>query len=157
VGVSMLPRQHPQVPHDIKESAKGTGMAMSDYSSPPVSANYLAFGYTGIQNNQLVLFGWLYNAEKNQQVIGKLYFGPVSEAGAKQVAREFAADILKLLGLQGLSGSRIFFVSNRGGVKQIWVMDYDGSNQKPFASYRELCTMPNVSPDGTKIAFTRFG
>ena len=33
--------------------------------------------------------------------------------------------------------------------------DYDGSSQKVFAPYRELCTMPTVSPDGTKLAFTR--
>jgi TolB protein len=158
VASSMLPRMHPQVPQDVKASATGTGFALSDWSSPPVSANYLAFGYTGVQNNQIVLFGWLYNVQQpqNPQVIGKLYFGPVTNEGAKQVAREFAADILKLMGLEGLSGSRIFFVSNRTGVKQIWVMDYDGSNQKQFARYPELCTMPTVSNDGTKIAFTRF-
>jgi TolB protein len=158
VSKSMMPRGNPQVPQDIKESARGTGMALSDWSSPPVDANYLAFGYTGIQNNQLVLFGWLYNVKQpaNPQVIGKLYFGTVDDKGAQQIAREFAADILKLLGIEGLAGSKIYFVSNRSGEKQIWVMDHDGSNQHVFAPYKELCTMPSVSPDGSKIAFTRF-
>ncbi len=32
--------------------------------------------------------------------------------------------------LQGIAESKIFFVSNRGGVKEIWQMDYDGANQK---------------------------
>ena len=29
--------------------------------NPPASANYLAFGYTAVQDDQLVLYGWLYN------------------------------------------------------------------------------------------------
>jgi TolB protein len=156
---SMMPRQNPQVPQDIRESATGTGLALTDWASPPVNANYLAFGYTAVQNNQLVLFGYLFNVRQpvaSAQVIGKLYFGTVDEAGARQVAREFAADILKLMGIEGLAGSKIYFVSNRAGEKQVWVMDYDGSNQRVFARYPELCTMPAVSADGTKIAFTRF-
>ncbi|MDX1983967.1 MAG: hypothetical protein SFV51_27075 [Bryobacteraceae bacterium] len=161
VAKTMLPRAIPQTPQDFKpagQTGSGGGTWITDWQAPPVSANYLAFGYTGIQNNQLVLFGWLYNVTlplANAQVIGKLYFGPITEAGAREVAREFAADILKQFGVTGLAGSKIYWVSNRTGEKQIWVMDYDGSNQRQFAQYRELCTMPSVSPDGTKIAFTR--
>ena len=59
VSKSMMPRSNPQVPQDVKESARGTGMALSDWASPPVETNYLAVGYTGIQNKQLVLLGWL--------------------------------------------------------------------------------------------------
>ncbi|MBI3210710.1 MAG: PD40 domain-containing protein [Candidatus Solibacter usitatus] len=93
---------------------------------------------------------------QSAQMLGKIYFGAINDDGAKQVAREYAADILKLLGVQGLSGSKIYFVSNRGGEKQIWVMDYDGSSQRAFTKYPDLCTMPSLSPDGSKIAFTRF-
>ncbi len=156
VPKSSMPRSNPQTPQDIRESQKGTGLAMADWASPPVSADYLAFGYTGIQNGQLVLFGYLFNTKQNQQVIGKTYVGAFSEKGARQLAREFAADILKLLGADTLLNSKIYFVSNRTGEKQIWVMDYDGSDQRVFAPYKELCTMPSVSPDGSKVAFTRF-
>lgn len=162
VSRSMMPRGTPQVPQDFKpggNNGNGGGFWLSDWSSPPASAKYLAFGYTGVQGDRLVLFGWLYDVTQQlagAQVIGKLYFGSIDEAGAKQVAREFAADILGQFGAKSLSGSKIYFVSNRTGEKQIWVMDYDGSNQKPFAPYRELCTMPSVSSDGTRVAFTRF-
>ncbi|MBI4904173.1 MAG: PD40 domain-containing protein [Acidobacteria bacterium] len=159
VPKGLMPRGNPQTPQDIRESSTGTGLALSDWSSPPPSANYLAFGYTGVQGSQLVLFGWLFNVKQPQQsaqVIGKIYNGALSEQGARQVAREFAADILKLFGLESLVGSKIYFVSNRSGEKQIYVMDYDGTNQRVFAPYKELCTMPAVSPDGSKVAFTRF-
>lgn len=158
---SLLPRNVPQTPQDWKPAGQGSGGGywLTDWASPPVQANYVAFGYTGVQADRLVLFGWLYNAQQplaGAQVLGNRYFGEISEAGARRLAREFAADILRQFGVQSLFGSRIFFVSNRTGEKQIWVMDYDGSNQRPFARYPELCTMPAVSADGTKIAFTRF-
>ena len=38
-----------------------TGMYLSDWAGPPVSANYLAFGYTAVQGGRLVLMGYFYN------------------------------------------------------------------------------------------------
>jgi TolB protein len=123
-----------------------------------VSANWLAFGYTGIQGEQIVLFGYLYNVTVSSisaaQAIGKLYYGSIDENGARKIAHEFAADILAKFGLPSLAGSKIYFVSDRSGIKQIWSMDFDGANQKPFAPYGSMCTMPAVAPDGSKIAFT---
>jgi len=136
------------------------GIWLTDWSGPPVSANYLAFGYTAVQEKQIVLFGWFYNVTQsdvaNAQVFGGVYFGTLDDAGARKVAREFAAEILKQFGATSLAGSKIYFVSSRTGHKEIWSMDYDGSNQKPLTSYRSISTMPSVSPDGGKIAFTSY-
>ncbi|HUS07101.1 MAG TPA: hypothetical protein VMZ52_12420 [Bryobacteraceae bacterium] len=136
------------------------GPWLTDWSGPPVNANYLAFGYTAVQDNKLVLFGLFYNVTQNDlqnaQVIGKVYFGTVDEAGARKVAQEFAADILKQFGAVSLAGTKIYFVSTRTGNKEIWQMEYDGSGQKPFTSYRSISTMPAVSPDGAKVAFTSY-
>ena len=135
---------------------------LSDWSSPPVSANYLAFGYTAIQNNVLVLYGWLYNVGQSTpaqaQVIGKRYFESPDEAGARKAAHEFAADIIAQMGGTSLLGTKIYFVSNRTGhkIKEIWVMDPDGSNQRQISRFNSLSIMPAVSPDGTKVAFTSF-
>ena len=137
------------------------GPWLTDWSGPPVSANWLAFGYVGIQAEQLVLFGWLYNVNQQDlagaQAFGKAYFGPVSEEGARKIAREFAADILSQLGGTGLAGSKIYYVSERAkGKKEIWSMDYDGSNQKPLTFYNTISITPSVSLDGTKLALTCF-
>jgi TolB protein len=172
---SVYPLEVPQQPKDFKPPAMPQDAArrntpapqpvrqgpwLTDWSSPPVNASHLAFGYAGVQGDQLVLFGWLYNVTQadlsNAQLIGKLYFGPVSDAGARKVAHEFAADILKQFGGVSLMGSKIYFVSNRTGNKEIWQMDYDGANQKQFTNYKSISTMPSVSQDGTKIAFTSY-
>jgi TolB protein len=174
---SFYPTEVPQRPQDFKpplpapaQRRRGgaplqpirQGPWLTDWSGPPVSANYLAMGYVAIQAEQLVLFGWLYDVGRpdisGAQVFGKVYFGTVNDDGARKIAREFAADILSQFGAKGLAGSKIYFVSDRTGrgMKEIWSMDYDGSNQKQVTSYRSISTMPAVSPDGTRLAFTSF-
>ncbi|MCC6860871.1 MAG: PD40 domain-containing protein [Bryobacterales bacterium] len=136
------------------------GPWLTDWSAPPVNATYLAFGYTALQNNQLVLFGWFYNVTQadlaNAQLFGKVYLATPDEAGARKNAHDFAADIISRLGGRTLAGSRVYFVSDRTGHKEIWSMDPDGGNQRPITSYRSISITPAISPDGTKIAFTSF-
>ncbi len=164
---SLYPLLNPQRPEDFrrpvpaKPDPSSYGLRLRDWADPPVNANYLVFGYTGVQADQLVLFGWLYNAgaadPSAAQVFGKTYLGSRDEAGARKVAQEFAADILRQFGGVSLAGTKIYFVSERRrGVKEIWSMDPDGSNQKQITHYNSICTMPAVSPDGTKLAFTTY-
>ena len=133
---------------------------MADWSGPPPNANYLAFGYTATQNNQIVLYGFLFDVRQanpsSAQLIAKVYLGSLDEAGSRKVAQEFAADILKQFGATSLIGTKIYFVSDRSGHKEIWSMNYDGSDQKQFTNYRSITTFPAISPDGTKIAFTTY-
>jgi len=173
VAKSLYPLEVPQRPQDFRPplaaagrrgappvQGSSNGLWLTDWSGPPVAANYLAFGYTGIQDGRLVLFGWLYNVGQpdpaSAQVIGKLYFGTIDAAGAKKVAEEFAADILQQFGAKSLAGTKIFFVSDRTANKEIWSMDYDGSNQRALTNYRSTSSMPAVSPDGKLFAFTSY-
>ena len=99
-----------------------------------------------------MLYGWLYNVTQpdlsNAQILGKRYFGSVDEKGARKVAHEFAADIITQFGGRSLLNSKIYFVSNRTGHKEVWSMDPDGSNQKQITIYNSISMMPAVSPDG---------
>src|SRR5260370_18492803 len=164
-GKSLYPLVTPQQPSDFQQPGPGAPAArrapwLTDWSTPPVNGKYLAFGYAASQNNQIVLSAWLFDVGQSSvasaQVIGKRYFGPVDQNGARKVAHEFAADIIAKFGLQSLLGSHIYFVSDRTGHKEIWSMDYDGSNQKQITHYNDTCITPSVSPDGTKLAFTSF-
>ena len=74
-----------------------------------------------------MLAGWLFDVEQpnvaSAQLIGKRYFGPLSDIGARQVAHEFAADIIAKFGGESTLGSHIYFVSDRTGNKEIWSME----------------------------------
>jgi TolB protein len=145
----------PQQPGDFKPPA-----LFSEWARPPVSANFLAFGYTAVQGDQILLYGYFFNLGQpdvqSAQVLGNRYYGALSNDGAKKVAREFAADILKQLGIASLSGTKIYFVSDRTGSKEIWSMDYDGSNQRQMTRYGSITGQPAVSADGKLFAFMTY-
>ena len=161
---SMYPTRVPQQPSEFRKplqydpNNRNAAPWLQDWSDPPVNADYLAFGYAAEQDGQIVLYGWLFNVRQpdvaSAQAFGKLYFGPIDENGARKVGHEFAADILKQFGVESLAGSKIYFVSKRKVSKEIWSIDYEGANQKQVTSYKSISTMPSVSPDGSRIAFT---
>lgn len=149
--------------NEIQKPTSGGGRWMTDWSGPPVNANYLAFGYTGISNGVFVLRGWLFDLSKDSpataQVIGKTYLGSPDDAGARKTAHEFAADILAMFGGKSMFGTHIYFVhknSKSDPRSEIWVMGPDGGNQHPVTHFNATTIEPSVSPDGTKIAFTSF-
>lgn len=159
---SMYPLKVPQQPSDFKQPASETenmgGLWLADWAKPPVSANFLAMGFTAVAADQIVLSGWLEGVNQPNlqaaQLLAKRYFGPVTEAGAKKVAMEFAADIMAQFGGKSLMGTKIYFVSDRSGNKEIWSMNYDGSEQKPVTGYNSISSFPAIAQDGSKVAFT---
>lgn len=164
---SFYPLNPPQQESDLQAQPQPrqnhcSGRCLSDWAQPPVTATYLGFGYIAEQGGQLVAFGHLYNSAvpdiAGARLFRKLYNGPMTEDGVKRLAHEYAADILKQFGAQSLAGSKIYFVSDRGGrgSKEIWVMDYDGSNQRPLTKFGSISTMPSVSPDNQRLAFTTY-
>jgi TolB protein len=72
------------------------------------------------------------------------------------MAHKFADEIIYRLGggIQGIAETQIYFVSDRTGHKEIWAMDYDGSNQHQITRLGSIALSPRVSPDGTRLAFS---
>ncbi|MGC1963798.1 MAG: translocation protein TolB, partial [Candidatus Sulfotelmatobacter sp.] len=79
-----------------------------------------------------------------------------TDDGARLIAHKFADEIILRLGggIPGIAESKIFFVSDRSGHKEIWVMDYDGSNQRQLTHLGSISLSPRISPDGSRLAFS---
>ncbi len=154
VASSLYPQRVPQTPQDFRKPSPW----LTEWSGPPVSATHLVFGYTGVQNDRLALFGWLLNLSQpdpvSAKVLGKVYFGSLDKEGARKVAEEFAADILQSFGVKSLIGTKIYFVSDRTGSKEIWSMDYDGSNQVQLTNFGTITQAPAVSADAKWLAYS---
>jgi TolB protein len=78
---------------------------------------------------------------------------------ARTLAHRFADDIIARLGggVNGIAETRIYFVSNRTGSKEIWAMDYDGANQHAVTHLGTVSMSPRISPDGSRVAFSSLG
>src|SRR5207245_6793035 len=84
----------------------------------------------------------------------KRYRGEVSDAQLRRFAHQFADEIVMRLsgGVPGVASTQIAFVSSRSGSKEIWVMDYDGANQRQLTSLHSIALTPRWWRDGTRIA-----
>ncbi len=160
---SFFPAGNPQQPSDLRPEDAGAGFALKDWSGAPVNASHLVFGYTAVVNGLFVLYGNVYDTRQADPQAAKLfaqtYPDSPDQAGAIRAAHKFASDIIQKFGGSGsLLNSRIYFTSNRGGSgpngTEIWVMDWDGSNQRQLTSLRGQIAYLAIAPDASRLAFT---
>ncbi|MGH9729964.1 MAG: translocation protein TolB [Candidatus Acidiferrales bacterium] len=151
VSPSFYPPNAPSVPGELNAE---------QWSQAPASAWMVAFGNLTVNGTSLSLAGYLYDVRQTPplSILEKIYNGDATEAGARQLAHEFADDIISRLsgGLPGIAQTKIAFVSNRSGHKEIWEMDYDGANQHQLTHLGSMALTPRWSPDDSRIAFTCF-
>jgi TolB protein len=132
-----------------------------DWTAPAVDAQYLAFGNIRGGSGTITVEArlWDLKVAQNREAIGQRYGSDDTEEGARLVAHKFADAIIELIGggVRGIAQTKIAYISERTvGVKELYVMDYDGNNVEPLTSYRSTVLMPAWAPDGEKIAFTSY-
>jgi TolB protein len=152
VSKSMAPQAMPGAPNEI---------VMNQWSAPPASAAMVAFGALSATNGRLVVYGWLFDVSNaaNPQVLGKQYNEAATPDMARTVAHQFADAIISRfgVGINGIAETKIYFVSNRTGSKEIWAMDYDGQNQHQVTHLGSISLSPRISPDNSRVAFSSLG
>jgi TolB protein len=151
VSKSYFPLKVPRDPEEVDFKAWG---------DPPASAQMLVFGKAEAINSNLVITARLFDVKSptNPGVLAKRYVATMNELATREAAHRLANEIIQALGggIPGINLSRIAFVSNRTGAAEIWVMDYDGFNQRPLTSFRARSLTPRWSPDDTRVAFTSY-
>lgn len=150
VSKSLYPTAPLGSPQDLGQSG------LAAWASPPPNVNMLALGNLGVANGQLAVFGWLLDTKNPTAppVVAKEYHEQATDDNARLIAHRFADAIIQRLGGEpGIAESKIYFISNRTGFKELWVMDYDGSNQRQLTHLNSIALSPAVSPDGTRVAF----
>jgi|tagenome__1003787_1003787.scaffolds.fasta_scaffold20890016_2 TolB protein len=149
---SFYPLQQPSTPGEVKLDAWG---------NPPASAAMLAFGNLGVVGPDVLVSGWLDDVKNTQSpiVLGKQYKEEATEPNARLIAHKFANEIIFRLGggVNGITESKIYYISKRSGHKEVWAMDYDGADQHQITHLGALASLsPRISPDGSRIAFSSY-
>jgi len=135
-------------------------LRMLDWSQGPVNANFLAFGNLSETSAEVAIFAWMYDVRStsSESIVGKVYRGTPTDPQVRKFAHQFADEIIAKLsgGLPGIASTQIAFIRGNVGAKELWVMDYDGANQRQLTSLHSVALTPRWSPDASRIAFTCF-
>lgn len=82
---------------------------------------------------------------------------PSGSGDYRRAAHKVADQIIaKLTGKKGFASTRIAFISDKSGKKELYVIDYDGGNPQRFTSDKVLAVCPNFSKSGSRIAYTSY-
>ncbi len=120
-----------------------------------VGAELLITGGFKIEGDSMAVELRLFDTFKAKLLVGKRYRGKVGDQRA--VARRFCSEVLFALnGNRGFFHSRLAFVSNGTGHKEIFTCDFDGANVKQLTRKRSITSFPAWSSDGKHLAFTSF-
>ncbi len=107
------------------------------------------------EGDKLVLTGRVIDLKSGKVIVGKRYRG--GDDLARRIAHSFSDEIvLYFTGRRGIALTSIAFSSDRDGYKELYLMDYDGMNQRPITNHKSISLAPAWAPSGTALAYVSF-
>jgi TolB protein len=108
-----------------------------------------------IEGGQLIVEARLFDVISRRMLTGRRYIGKPEEA--RRIAHTFADQVmLSMTGSKGPFSSRIAYVSNRTGKKELYLMEADGHAPIRLTSHRGIVLNPDFSPVGKELIFTSY-
>lgn len=120
-----------------------------------VGAQLLLDGSYAGAGSQLVVEVRLWDLTSGETAYSRRYQSSASLA--QTMAHTLANELVRLFtGTSGPFLSRIAFISDRTGNKELWLMRWDGSDEQQLTNHRSITLAPAWSADGQLLAFTSF-
>jgi TolB protein len=108
------------------------------------------------RDGRLVWDGKGYDGGSGAAVVEKR-LGVRDEKDLRSMAHRFSdAVVAGFTGEKGIAETRIAFISDRSGKKELYVMDYDGANMVQVTRDRSIAVTPRWSPDRKMITFVSY-
>ncbi|MBC2712269.1 MAG: Tol-Pal system beta propeller repeat protein TolB [Desulfosarcina sp.] len=136
-----------------KMDITGSGIRYRNWTA--IGAELLVTGGVVIRDGDAEFELRLFDTVKEKMMVGKRYRG--SSDDLRQVARRFCSEVVfAITGSRGFFDSKIAFISNGSGHKEIYLCEFDGSNISRFTRHNSISLFPDWSSDGRWIAYTTY-
>jgi len=120
-----------------------------------IQAEVYARGAVASTAGNVTLDMKVYSVGTAKLLFSKTYVG--KENKLRTIGHAFCADLVEhLTGSRSVFGSKIVFVSNSTGFKEIYQCDFDGKNVEQLTNSRSISLTPALSPDGKYLAYTDY-
>ena len=97
----------------------------------------------------------LFDVFWGRQILGKRALGDINHF--RNLMHRLGNNIIKTLtGQQGIFLTKLAFVGNASGHKEIYACDYDGHNMRQITADKSISLLPRWSPDGKKIMYNSY-
>jgi len=115
----------------------------------------LVTGGVTINGDQIETYFRLFDLVEQSFVTGLKYTAPQEDL--RDVSHRMADEItFHLTGQVGVAHTKIAFIRDRNGIKEIYTIDFDGRGLNMLTRHESICLSPAWSPDGGQIAYTCF-
>lgn len=138
---------------DIVSPEKYGANPNADWKSYGV--DYVVLGKYKVNAQQLLVEGRLLDVADDRLLSGRRYNGAVGQQD-EMVLRLCDALVEEFTGQSGISRSRLAFVSDASGKKEVYVTDVLGRNLRQVTKHRHLTVSPRFTPDGINLAYSSY-
>jgi TolB protein len=148
----------PLDPRGFLQNQQEIGLTPNEIKFPEwrrIGAEFLVRGAYQVAGSSVRMEMRLFDVVADRMVIGKVYEGQVQDW--REMVHRFADEILlALTGERGVFGTKIVFVQASGKEKDIYMVDFDGSNPQPVTQDKSIALSPAWSPDAGELAFVSY-
>ena len=142
-------------PLNLKESSDKKNVTINFSALNSVGGEVYAGGSVSKKSGNINFEVEVYETASAKPLLKKTYRG--KEEQLRSIGHAFCEDLVELLtGKKSVFGSKIVFVSNKTGFKEIYQCDFDGQGLEQLTNSRSITLTPTLSPDGRYLAYTDF-
>jgi TolB protein len=124
-------------------------------AAPAAGASWRLKAKAGSEGDKIAVSVRLENGGGGEAVFERYY--KQDAVWQRALAHRISDDVVKAAtGRDGIARTRIAFVNNQTGHKEVYVMDYDGDGVKRLTDDKSIDLLPRFSPDGRRIAYTGY-
>jgi TolB protein len=142
-------------PSNVKDFSDKKNVTINFGALNSVGAEVYAGGTVSKKSGNVNVDMEVYDTSGAKILLKKTYNG--KEEQLRSIGHAFCEDLIELLtGQKSVFGSKIVFVSNKTGFKEIYNCDFDGHGLEQLTNSRSISLTPSLSPDGRYLAYTDF-
>lgn len=120
-----------------------------------LGVDFAVLGNFILADKKLSFEGKLIDVNERRMIMGRQYSGPWERRN--QMLLKFCDEIiLTITGEQGVSLTKIAFVSDATRSKEVYVADVLGDQIRQVTRHQSITTSPRFSPDAKRLAYTSY-
>ncbi len=137
----------------VIDSSRYGGAKNADWKG--LGADYVVIGQVGADPAGMMVEGQILDVASDKVLAGRRYKGAAAQM-EDMTLRLCDALIEDFTGEAGVARTRMAFVSDATGRKEVYVTDILGRNTRQITSHRALCVSPRFTPDGNFLAYSTY-